>query len=106
MDMIVPGRGLSEVVERGRRRRNTGEEVNLSETSLELAKTLRRVRRSSVNEDEYGDYPDYDSEQDYPASNTNYEDTPEVTMLALPGALVVELFRNIPSRLESLSVQY
>ena len=94
--MIVPGRGLSEVV--GRRRRSTGEEVNLSETSTDLAKTLRRVRRSSVNEDEYGDeYPDYDSEQDYPASNTNYEDTPEVTMLALPGALVVELFRNIPS---------
>ena len=105
--MIVPGRGLSEVVETGRRRINTGEEVNLSETSVELAKTLRRVRRSSVNEeDEYGDYPDYDSEQDYPASNTNYEDTPEVTMLALSGALVVELFRNIPSRLESLSVQY
>jgi len=73
--LTTEGRGLSEVV--GRRRRSTGEEVNLSETSTDLAKTLRRVRRSSVNEDEYGDYPDYDSEQDYPASDTNYEDTPE-----------------------------
>ena len=98
MDIIVPGRGLSEVVETGRRRRNTGVEVNFSETSADLAKTLRRVRRSSVSEeDEYGDYPDYDAEQDYLASNPSYEDTPEVTMLAQSGALVVKLFRDIPS---------
>ena len=82
------------MVETGRR--NTGVEVN-----LDLAKTLlmrRRTRRSAVSEeeDEYGDYADYDAEQDYSASNTSYEDTPEVTMLAPPGALVVKLFRVIP----------
>ena len=76
MSIILPGRGLSEVVETGRRKRNT-EEVNSSETLL----SRRRVRRSTVSEDEeYGDYADYDAEQDYPASNTSYEDSPEVTI--------------------------
>ena len=81
--IIVPGRGLSEVVETGRGRRNTGGEVN-----LDLANTLltrRRMRRSTVSdeEEEYGDYADYDAEQDYSASNTSYEDTPEVTISLL-----------------------
>ena len=76
MSIILPGRGLSEVVETGRRKRNT-EEVNSSETLL----SRKRVRRSTVSEDEeYGDYADYDAEQDYPASNTSYEDSPEVTI--------------------------
>ena len=69
------------MVETGRRRRNTGEEVNFSEG---VAKTLlrrRRMKRDTVSEEEeeYGDYEDYDAEQDYSASNTSYEDTPEVT---------------------------
>ena len=97
----MAGRGLSEIVETGRRRRNTGE-VNLSETVAKTLLTRRRVRRSSMSEDEeygdqeeararvrrssmsedeeYGDYADYDGEQDYPASNTSYEDSPEVTI--------------------------
>ena len=96
ISIIVPGRGLSEVVETGRGRRNTGGEVN-----LDLANTLltrRRMRRSTVSdeEEEYGDYADYDAEQDYSASNTSYEDTPEVTILSPPGALVVNLFREFP----------
>ena len=66
--IIVPGRGLSEVVE-----------------------------------DEYGDYADYDAEQDYSASNTSYEDTPEVTILVLPGALVVKLSRDTPYGLAVLT---
>ena len=93
MSIILPGRGLSEVVETGRRKRNT-EEVNSSETLLSRRSTVsedeeyggqeetrRRVRRSTMSEDEeYGDYADYDAEQDYPASNTSYEDSPEVTI--------------------------
>ena len=97
MSIILPGRGLSEVVETGRRKRNT-EEVNSSETLLSRRRvrrstvsedeeyggqeeTRRRMRRSTVSEDEeYGDYADYDAEQDYPASNTSYEDSPEVTI--------------------------
>jgi len=75
--LTTEGRGLSEVVETGRGRRNKGVEVN-----LDLANTLltrRRMRRSTVSEEEeeYGDYADYDAEQDYSASNTSYEDTPE-----------------------------
>ena len=67
------------MVETRRGRRNTGDKVK-----LDVAKTLltrRRMRRSTVSEeeDEYGDYADYDAEQDYSASNTSYEDTPEVT---------------------------
>ena len=94
MSIIVPGRGLSDVVKTGRRR-NTGEEVN-----LDLAKTLlarRRMRRSTVSEEEeeYGDYADYDAEQDYSVTNTSYEDTPEVTILAPSSALVVNLFKDI-----------
>ena len=80
MSIFLAGRGLSEIVETGRRRRNTGE-VNLSETLAKTLLTRRRVRRSMVSEDEeYGDYADYDGEQDYPASNTSYEDSPEVTI--------------------------
>ena len=72
-------------------RRNTGE-VNLSEveerpktfTDLDMAKTLtrRKMKRSVIDEEEeYGDYADYnDGEQDYPESNTLYEDAPEVTI--------------------------
>ena len=72
-------------------RRNTGE-VNLSEveerpktfTDLDIAKTLtrRKIKRSVIDEEEeYGDYADYnDGEQDYPESNTLYEDAPEVTI--------------------------
>ena len=71
-------------------RRNTGE-VNLSEveerpktfTDLDMAKTRRKMKRSVIDEEEeeYGDYADYnDGEQDYPESNTLYEDAPEVTI--------------------------
>ena len=72
-------------------RRNTGE-VKLSEveerpktfTDLDMAKTLtrRKMKRSVIDEEEeYGDYADYnDGEQDYPESNTLYEDAPEVTI--------------------------
>ena len=89
IDNLVAGRGLSEVMETGRR--NTGE-VNLSEveerpktfTDLNMAKTLtrRKMKRSVIDEEEeYGDYADYnDGEQDYPESNTLYEDAPEVTI--------------------------
>ena len=88
-------------METGRSRRST-EEVNLSETVAKTLLSRRRVRRSTVSEDEeygdqeetrrrvrrstmsedeeYGDYADYDAEQDYPASNTSYEDSPEVTI--------------------------
>ena len=66
-------------METGRRRRNTGG-VNLSETVAKTLLSRRRLRRSTVSEvEEYGDYADYDAEQDYPASNTSYEDSPEVT---------------------------
>lgn len=84
--LTTEGRGLNEVMETGRR--NTGE-VNLSEveerpktfTDLDMAKTLtkRKMKRSVIDEEEeYGDYADYnDGEQDYPESNTLYEDAPE-----------------------------
>ena len=78
--------------------------MNLSD--LDLAKTLlasgpgrvkrasvgeegvqfNRVKRNSVNEEdlEYGDYADYeDDEQDYGATNTSYGDS-EVTTTTLP----------------------
>ena len=67
--------------------------VNEDDEYGDQEETRRRVRRSSMSEDEeYGDYADYDAEQDYPASNTSYEDSPEVTM---PIPLLAYIFQSI-----------